>query len=327
MLKTRLTEMFGLEYPIVSAPMALHSGGTLAAAVSEAGGLGAFGGIDPKGPDWVREQIELVQARTQRPFGVGYISAFIPFMEQHFAAAIDARVPVIALSFGDAQPWLGRAKEAGILVMCQVQTFAEALAVAGGGADVVVAQGNEGGGHSGPMNLLPLLTRVVEALPDVPVLAAGGITSGRALAAVLAAGADGAWLGTALLATPEAVEVTDQHKRLVVDSDGEDTVFTRVFDIVEGYPWPEDIGGRVHRNRFVQEWDGREAELEQRREELSQEYRSWQQEPERHPDRIPHYFGQGAAAVQAVRPAAEVVREICDDAERILRDRARQLLD
>jgi nitronate monooxygenase len=112
----------------------------------------------------------------------------------------------------------------------------------------------------------------------------------------------------------------------VIESDGEDTVFTRIFDIVEGYPWPEGIGGRVHRNRFVQEWEGREDELQKRREELSAEYRTWQQEPEAHPDHVPHYFGQGAAAVGAVRPARDVIREICDDAERVLRERAAALL-
>ena len=111
------------------------------------------------------------------------------------------------------------------------------------------------------MNLLPLLVSVIELFPDVPVLAAGGIGSGRALAAVLGAGADGAWVGTAFVATEECVEVNDEYKRLIVASDGEDTVFTRAYDIVSGAPWPTGIGERVRRNAFTDEWHQRDAEV------------------------------------------------------------------
>src|SRR5712691_10171645 len=194
MLKTRFTEMFDLDYPIMSAPMALHSGGTLAAAVSKAGGLGSFGGIHPaKGPDWLRDEIRYIRSQTEKPFGVGYINAFLPMFQQHFEAALEEKTPVIALSFGSSQPWLDQAKAAGAKVMCQVQTMEHAREALAGGADVLIAQGNEAGGHTGAMNLLPFLVRVVDAFPDIPVLAAGGIADGRALAATLAAGADGAW--------------------------------------------------------------------------------------------------------------------------------------
>ena len=140
----------------------------------------------------------------------------------------------IALSFADPAPWIGRCKAAGARVICQVQTYEDADLAIAAGADVLVAQGNEAGGHTGSMGLLPLLVGVVARYPDVPVLAAGGIADGRTLAAALTAGADGAWLGTAFLATPEAVEVHEIHKRLIVESDGTDTVFTRAYDIVVG---------------------------------------------------------------------------------------------
>jgi nitronate monooxygenase len=175
------------------------------------------------------------------------------------------------------------------------------------------------------MNLLPLLTQVIDAFPHIPVLAAGGIASGRALAAVLAAGADGAWAGTAFLATPECTEVPDEHKQLIIESDGEDTVYTRAYDVLFGAPWPAGIAERGRRNAFTDEWDGRDAEIVENRETLSQQVL----EAERNfdPARRAVLYGQGAGAVHSVRPAAEVLRSICEDAEHILRDRTRRLLN
>jgi nitronate monooxygenase len=135
-----------------------------------------------------------------------------------FDATIEAKPPVIALSFGASESYIERAKAAGAKVICQVQSMQHARDAVAGGADVLVAQGNEAGGHTGTMNLLPLLVSVVEAYPDIPVMAAGGISSGRALAAVLAAGAEGAWVGTAFLATPECVEIPEEHKQAIVEA-------------------------------------------------------------------------------------------------------------
>ncbi|MFD5326559.1 NAD(P)H-dependent flavin oxidoreductase [Streptomyces sp. NPDC127092] len=173
------------------------------------------------------------------------------------------------------------------------------------GTDVLVAQGTEAGGHTGTMGLLPFLAGIVRRYPDVPVLAAGGIADGRTLAAVLTAGADGAWLGTAFLATPEAVEVHDVHKRLIVESDGSDTVWTRTYDIVSGLPWPANIGARVRRNRFTDEWSGREATLRDRKEEFApaQDINPFEAPPDPDTSQIP--YGQSASFVDAVRPAAD----------------------
>src|SRR5207245_1623090 len=171
MLNTRITELFGIEYPVMSAPMAMHSGGKLAAAVSKAGGLGSFGGIHrDKGPDWLREEIALVRSQTDKPFAVGFITAFLPMFQQHFEAVLDERVPIIALSFGSPQPWLDEAKASGARVICQVQSMVHARQAVEGGADILVAQGNEAGGHTGTMNLLPLLVNVLDTFPDPPVL-------------------------------------------------------------------------------------------------------------------------------------------------------------
>ncbi|MFG2631952.1 NAD(P)H-dependent flavin oxidoreductase [Streptomyces sp. NPDC048473] len=327
MLHTRFTEMFDITYPVMAAPMGLHSGGTLAAAVSAAGGLGSFAGTHPwKGPDWIRAEIATIRATTDRPFGVGFITPFLPFTEPHFDAALEERPEIIALSFADPQPWLARAKDAGARVMCQVQNYDDAEKAVAAGADVLVAQGTEAGGHTGTMGLLPFLAGIVRRYPDVPVLAAGGIGDGRTLAAVLTAGADGAWLGTAFLATPEAIEVHDVHKRLIVESDGSDTVWTRTYDIVSGLPWPATIGERVRRNRFTDEWSEREATLRDRKEEFAPPEGLNPLESPPDPDTSAILYGQSAFFVDAVRPAADVVRTISDEAEAILASRPRSLL-
>jgi nitronate monooxygenase len=318
MLRTRFTALLGLEYPIMSAPMAMHSGATLAAAVSNGGGLGTFGGVHPGGGAWVRQQIADVRAKTDKPFGVGFITQYIPLLPQNFEAALEERAPVVMFSFTDPLPYLTRAKDAGAITICQVQTMELARMAIDAGADVLVAQGNEAGGHTGTMNLLPLLCRVIDTYPNVPVLAAGGIASGRSLAAVLAAGADGAVLGTAFLATPDAVEVSDAHKQRIVESDGQDTIYTQVYDLLGIAPWPKGIAGRVYRNAFVDEWHGREDELPGRREELARTLEDAYQRDDT--SRMPVYMGQSAGAIRAVRPAADVLRAICADAERILRE-------
>lgn len=323
MIKTRLTTRLGLTHPVMSAPMAGHSGGRLAGAVSAAGGLGAFGGMSEGGPDWVREQIRLIRSATDRPFAVGFITHLLPLYEANFEATLAEKVPVIAFSFADPRPWLERAKEAGATVMCQVQTIEGAREAVAAGADIIVAQGNEAGGHTGRMNLLPFLAWVLDEFPDVPVLAAGGIASGRSLAAVLAAGADGAWVGTAFLATPEAVEVPDAYKGLIVDSDGQDTVYTEVFDIlaVEAYgipPWPKGIAVRALRNQMAEEWHGREEELRRRVKEVTPIYLQGREAQNPEVDTV--FFGQSAGSVESIRPAAQVLQGICADAGRLLRN-------
>jgi nitronate monooxygenase len=317
MLRTRFTDLFGLAHPVMSAPMALHSGGTLAAAVTEAGGFGSFGGIHPTGgPAWIRQQVELVRSRTDGPFAVGFITAFLGAARPLLDATLEAAPAAVALSFGDPRPWMGVIREAGARVICQVQTPADADVAVGEGADVVVVQGNEAGGHTGTLGLLPFLAAVADRHPDVPLLAAGGIADGRTLAAALLAGADGAWLGTAFLATPEAVEVDDDYRERIVRSDGTDTVFTHVHDILSGLPWPAGIGERVQRDAVTDEWGDREEELLARRAEVAAELGRTS----------PVRFGPSAALVPAVRPAGDVVRAISADAEAVLRSRPGALL-
>jgi nitronate monooxygenase len=316
-LRTRFTDLFGIDHPVMSAPMALHSGGTLAGAVTAAGGLGSFGGINPSGgPDWIREQVAIVRAATDGPFAVGYITAFLEYARPLLEATLEAGTTAVALSFGDPRPWIPVIRDAGAKVICQVQTPEAADVAVGEGADLVVVQGNEAGGHTGTLGLLPFLASVAERHPDVPLLAAGGIADGRTLAAAMVAGADGAWLGTAFLATPEAVEVDDDYRARIVASDGTDTVFTHVHDILSGLPWPAGIGERVQRDEITDRWGDREEELVARRAEVAAELGRTS----------PVRFGPSAALVPAVRPAADVVRSISADAEAVLRSRPGALL-
>ena len=326
MLTTRLTEQFGLRRPIVLAPMvAGTTSGHLAAAVSDAGGLGLFGGIHAGGAKWVREHINLVRARANARWGIGFITWMIPNFEANFQACLDERVPIIAFSFGDPRHYMARAKAMGAKVLCQVQTIETARMVLDAGADVLVAQGNEAGGHTGQLGTLPFLAQVLEMAGNTPVIASGGIGSARALAAVLAAGGEGAWIGTPLLATHEAVEVADSYKKCIVESDGQDTIYTRVFDIMYNLRFPDGIAGRARVNPVTREWHGREDEVRQRREELAA--RNPLPPPlERDPEVHPIWMGQSAGSVNGVRSVAEVIGQICDGAEHLLRERSRTLV-
>jgi nitronate monooxygenase len=329
MIHTRLTELFDLDYPIMSAPMSMHSGGTLAAAVCKAGGLGSFGATNIAGADWVRDQIRYVRKQTDRPFAVGFVAHFMSFFEAHFEVALKERVPAMAFSFGDCSECIGRAKEAGATVICQIQKFEQGKQALAAGADILVAQGNEAGGHTGTMALLPLLAQVVEAHPEVPVLAAGGIASGRSLAAVLAAGAEGAWVGTAFLATPEAIEISEAYKQIIVNGGAEDTTYTSIFDTIEtrffNIPdWLPGIAARLYRNELVKEWEGRESRLAEHLEDVLPRYSDARER--RDPEMTAVYMGQSASFVNSIRPAGEVLASLCNDAEKVLRQRAISLL-
>jgi nitronate monooxygenase len=230
----------------------------------------------------------------------------------------------LIFSFGDPSEWVRRAQQAGRHVVLQVQTLEGVRQAVDLGADAIVVQGNEAGGHSGYMMTLPLLSMALDMAGEASVLAAGGIGSPRALAAVLAAGAEGAMAGTPFLATPECLEVPDFYKELVVRSDGQDTVHTQVYDILSGAPWPPGIGERVRRNAFTREWEGREQEVRERREEIRE--RLLEGERRADPEIRAVLYGQSAGMVPAVRPAAEVVEWMCEGAERLLAKRARELL-
>jgi len=300
--------------------MASAAGGELAAAVSSAGGLGLIGAMGHDAA-WLRAQIRLVRERTDKPFGVGYISYRLPQLPELFEVAIEEAVPVIAHSFADPAPYMPAARRAGAKVIAQVQNVAGALEAARAGVDALVAQGAESGGHTGSISALSLVPDVVAAVP-LPVIAAGGIASGETLAAAFMLGAEGAWLGTAFLASPESM-YSENKKRRILEVSAADTVLTRVFDLAKGEPWPEHIAGRAARNAFVERWHGREDQIRANREAAGAELAAGVRADDVATE--PVWAGTGVGQVFDRASASEVVSRIAARAEAVLRERPRAL--
>jgi nitronate monooxygenase len=319
---TRLCDLLGIKHPIVNAPMAGPAKAELAAAVSEAGGLGLIGGSSGD-PEWLRQQIKATRERTSRPFGVGFISAF-PGLDGLVAVAIEESVAVIAHSFADPTPYVPAAHAAGILVLAQVQTVAQAVQAAAAGVDVIAAQGVEAGGHTGTSSAtLPLVPAVIDAVGDIPVIAAGGIGDGRGLAAVLMLGAEGAWIGTRFAVSRESAG-SEWGKARIVAAGTDDTVLTKVYDLISGSPFPAGIADHVLQNRYTRTWHGREAELLQER--TTWRGRLEQASQQGDAELAAVRAGNVAGLIHAVEPAGDILRRIIAEAEVILRRRPAQVL-
>ena len=268
MLETRACTLLGVRHPVVLGGMG--GGNTspeLVAAVSNAGGLGVLG-CTGRTPDEIAALAESIRGLTARPFGLNLLA----FMSDEAAvtAALACRPPVFSTAWAfpdqDLRALFARAHEVDAKVMHMVSTVPEAVGAAEAGADLIVAQGTEGGGHVGLMGTMVLVPMVVRAVAPLPVLAAGGIADGAGLAAALAMGAEGILLGTRFLASDEA-PMAETFKQAIVDSDGHDTVLTEIPDVVAGRVWPGAYS-RVTRNRLIEEWTGREGELRLRRAEV-----------------------------------------------------------
>jgi nitronate monooxygenase len=313
-IRTALTQAFGLDVPIVLAPMGRVAGGRLAAAVSNAGGLGLVGGAYGD-PEWLHRELALVQAETDRPWGVGLITWYAS--PEVVALALSYRPTVFLLSFGDVRPYVDAIKAAGCTLVCQVQEVDAACEAVAAGADFIVAQGNEAGGHSAVRATLPLVPAVVDAVAPVPVLAAGGIADGRGLAAALMLGAQGAMLGTRFAAASEAL-THERAKARMVAAQAADTGQTRVFDIIRGYgAWPAPFAARALRNEFFARWDGREGELEAA---LATEQPVYERAVATGDVATAMILaGEAVDLIGAVVPAAELVRQIGAEAVAQLR--------
>lgn len=323
MLHTRICDLLGIEYPIISAPM---SGGTaaadLAAAVSGAGGFGLIGGMTTGGPEWLREEIHKVCQLTNQPFGVGFISSF-PGLDELIKVALEERVVAVSHSFADPTPYIPAAHAAGVKVIAQVQTVAQAIVAAQAGVDILVAQGSEAGGHTGYSGTLPFVTAVLDIAGDIPVLAAGGIADGRGLAAVLMLGAEGAWMGTRFYASRESGGGKWEKERML-EAGTDDTVLTQIYDLTLEYPFPREVGDRVLRNDYTAIWHGRNDEVIARREELRTQVVAAMREGNARIAAV--RAGNAVGMIHEIKPAAEIVREIVAEAEHILRERPGQVL-
>lgn len=302
-MDTALTRLFDLDVPVVSAPMAGVADARLAIAVSRAGALGCLGIGSTRTTEWVGDQLAaLTDAGV--PFGAGVMAWALPTQREVFDRLLEARPSLLSISLGDIAPWVEQARSAGVTVAVQVGTSAEATRAVDLGASVIVARGGEAGGHGeNRVATLPLLQQVLDAV-EVPVLAAGGIATARGLAAVLAAGAAGAWVGTAFAGCREST--SSPAARSAMDAaDASATIHTRLFDIAQRLAWPERYGARGLSNDFTEQWDGREAALAEAdvREAMARARSTGDVAM------APVYCGQGVGQIRVDVPAADVVAE------------------
>jgi len=314
-LRTRLTHKLGIRHPVLLAPMGYVSGGALAAAVSAAGGLGLIGGGYAE-PEWLER--ELAAAGNQR-IGCGFITWALAQRPETLDLALGHAPAAVMLSFGDASPFVPRLKQAGTLVICQVQSLHQAREALEQGADIIVVQGTEAGGHGAARSTLPLVPAVVDLVAasghDVPVVAAGGIADGRGLAAALMLGADGVLMGSRFYVTEESLAPAAGKARIVAGS-GDDTLRTRVFDIARGRDWPKEYTGRALRNRFSETWHQSEAALVEAGVRENPRYAAAAAAGD--VDTAVIFTGEGIDLIHAVEPAGIILDRVIREAEAAL---------
>ncbi len=284
--------------------MAGVSGGGLAAAVSGAGGLGMVGPGPATEASWLEAACET--ARAAGDFGVGLMAWALEGRPELLAACVAARPALVSVSYGPYERFLEPLREAGCAVTTQVGTVEEARRALDAGLDLLVVRGAEGGGHGrGEVSTLPLLQQVLDVV-DVPVLAAGGIAGARGLAAALAAGAAGVWVGTAFMLCPEATTSASVRARLLAaSSDG--TSYSSVYDRGQRLGWPAEYGGRYLRTGFSDAWEDRVAEIGADDEAFAAIEAA---RAVGDGDALPVYAGQAVGVLVAERRAAEVVFDL-----------------
>ena len=317
-IATRLTTRLGLRHPIVSAPMARAGGGRLAAAVSDAGGLGLVGGgyADPR---WTLAELD--EAGASSAVGVGFITWAIATQPDLLDEVLARRPRAVMLAFGDPREAGARIRAAGVPLICQVNDRADTLLALEAGADVVVAQGAEAGGHGehrrGTFTLVPELADLLaRRSPDTLLCAAGGIADGRGLAAALMLGADGVLVGSRLWATDEALVPTGLQAA-AVHADGDATTLSTSVDVALGLRWPPRYTCRVVRNAFSEQWDGRHDELRATDGAVGEEWKRAYTAGD--PERASMIVGEAVGLIGDVAPAAEVIDRMAREAADRLR--------
>jgi nitronate monooxygenase len=312
--RNRVTHVLGIEHPILLAPMDLVATGKLASAVSQAGGLGLIGGGygDMK---WLEQEFE---AAGNSRVGCGFITWSLAKKPELLDVALQRRPAAVMLSFGDPSPFASKIRDAGAKLICQVQSLAQAREAVAAGADILVAQGTEAGGHGMSRTTLTLVPEIADALPQVPVVASGGIADGRGLAAVMMLGAEGVLMGTRFYASQEA-HGHPAAKQRIVEASGDDTLRSIIFDISRRNIWPVPYTGRVLRNAHAQRWLGRETELVKHVDEEAQRYAEARDRGDF--DVAGVSAGEAAGLIHDLPSAGEIVDRIVRQAEAMLHGR------
>ena len=316
-IETILTARLGIRQPILSAPMAGIAGARLVAAVSEAGGFGILGcGYGDR--TWLEQETARLRA-CRAPFGIGFITWSLAKQPELLDIALAAKPRAIMLSFGDPNPFCSRIKRSGALLICQVQTEEMATEALDAGADILIAQGTEAGGHGASRTTLDIVPAVVDlAAGRVPVVAAGGLADGRGLAAMMMLGASGVLLGTRFYASIEC-DADDEAKQRICAATSGTTTRGVVFDFTRSIFWPAPFTLRSLTNDHVRRWTGREVELIQNLSAVSAEYAA--AKAARNFDIAGVFAGEAVGLIHDVPHAAEIVDRITGEAEQILSGR------
>ena len=315
-METRLTKLLGIKHPIISAPMAYAAGGALVGAVSAAGGLGLIGGGYGEA-EWLAR--EFGEAGNQR-IGCGFITWSLAKNPALLAGALAHNPAAVMLSFGDPSPFAAQVRDSGAKLICQVQSLAHARAAIDAGADIIVAQGGEAGGHGASRGTLTLVPEVADLLaraaPDIVLVAAGGIADGRGLAAALMLGAEGALIGSRFWASREAL-VHANHHAAALKADGDSTIRQTATDVARGLDWPAEFSARILRNDFARRFAGQEGA---KREELTaygSHYAAAFAAGD--PDLAGVWVGEATGFINDIPPAGDIVERIVREAEACLR--------
>ena len=315
MIETRLTRVFSLEHPVISAPMANAAGGKLAAAVTRAGGLGLIGGAYCDS-EWIETQfVEAGNAAV----GCGFITWALTGKPLLLQDVLAKSPRAVFLSFGDPAPFAPMIAKAGVPLICQVQTLRDARHAADLGAAVIVAQGAEAGGHGEARATMTLVPEVADMLarkhPETLLVAAGGIADGRGLAAALMLGADGVLVGSRLWASDEAL-VHPNMWDAALAAGGDDTIRSRVMDVARRLNWPDRYSCRVLKNAFTARWhDDLEGLIATAEAESKRWAAAWKAGDV---DTANTFVGEVAGLINSVRPAGEIVESMVREAEGLL---------
>jgi nitronate monooxygenase len=313
-LATPLTARLGIQHPILSAPMDVIAGARLTAAVSAAGGFGILGG--GYGDEaWLKQETAKL-SDVSDAFGIGFITWSLAKQPALLDIALQARPRAILLSFGDPTPFAPRVKSSGALLICQVQTEDMARQALDAGADILIAQGTEAGGHGAARTTLDIVPAIVDlAAGRVPVAAAGGIGDGRGLAAMLMLGASGVLLGTRFYASRECDGAEEAKRRICAASNG-NSVRGIIFDLSRNNVWPAPFTGRCLINDHARRWMGREVELLQNVRTVAAEYAAARAAGNF--DVAAVIAGEAVGLIHDIPPAAEIVERIVAEADQIL---------
>lgn len=313
-LTNDLTALLGIRHPLLLAPMDTISGSRLVRAVGEAGGFGILGGGYGD-----RARLEAETAKLKgftKPFGIGFITWSLAKQPELLDIALAAKPRAVMLSFGDPKPFATRIKASGALLICQVQDEAMARQALEAGADILIAQGTEAGGHGASRTTIDIVPAIVDlAAGRVPVVAAGGLADGRGLAAMLMLGASGVLMGTRFYASIEA-DGADEAKRLICAANSGDTVRGVVFDWSRKLMWPSPFTARSLVNEHLRKWTGREIELMQRADQVAAEYAAARAAGNFNVAAV--FAGESVGLIHDIPPAAEIVDRIVTEADQIL---------